>query len=1239
MASTTAIFKHNGINYRDYEPVVLQLVSEFKNAAVFPDALTLLEENYSEYSASIFAATKEADLGPYYEGEGEGQGVRTYEEALNLMLTNNFVVGMTDYRQIGLVTAINAQYYNSNRVIKVSKGANYNATDEEQQSQFSFDANIEAAPSNSSSDVAYLIGSRYDLALAGRGEKLNLSLYSIPVLEYLRRKYLQQKFSGNSIESELYITIVEEIYNLLGEYVLPSDVPRSGETGRGIEQARRAIERYNKGLELIESTKNASADDLGNLLNKSLVSELTNTTIVVDDDFKATFNVNVNSFSNPNYDVKVKILQLFDVLESKITDEFGPLPNSGRYGGSREQRIERELGYILDWFGATPARDVPEDSPLQDLEVSSIADSDVKNEDPSPLPRLRPYDLQCFLYENIGKITNKRSNGGSYTPEYRNVIRLDSNGNPGTVLNRIEASSNYPEIKSLLDICPDVYSLLTPYLKISRVEYDNKGKILLENNKPVVKELEIPNFLTQNQIANILGSTAGRVPGAGIKSFSWSLDGVQPAEVDNNITAELVLYFQSVNDFFNGSIAAGQEKPNFLDLIINSPALRKSRKSSETEKKPEDKTCKEDIKKDLLHTEYDGKGFRVQITAGWSTPPIEALVSLVGAQKANLLEAAISKSKITLYLQMVQHQINFNQNGSLELTVNYRASLAGLLSGRTANIFDESSKLIEDDIEKAQEEIEEVESNKRMLSSDKKRRLEELTKEIKELRNIDRNVKYKKLLQGLFEENNTKIYNLEINPLELALPPYESLTPKQRSARVKRRLSQSLDIRTYEQSVAYQSTLLETVNKNKAGNGEDTSETHTNTEIDRFEELQKKNIINIPFIFLGDLIDNVLEQIKKNYPDDLGTDGLDFKFFMSDVEMIDPLQAFKVENLENLIDCGYNLRDIKNIERFSTENPQAMTNLSGIFRTMNIGDIPISLDTFQLWFKNNVIKSERINYFLLYFIKDICKDLISTALSSECFGKEFKFEQRFDSRPLTFTKQKGKSRFIPGTTAYSVKDLAAAKQSEFESVNPTNVETGLILYSTDSKPKALNPKTPVMDIVNGVYHHYLGSSCGLVKQINFQREDQPYLRESRIQKQGALGAEQLRELYSANIDLVGNVLYKNGMFIYINPSLLNADQAYLDYLGLHGYYLVTKVESKVTPSSFDVSIRALHQATKFDSQELQPTSIIVNEPDSPEVAPRNALKVQENIQRERNRQTARETEENFRSGGRGITVR
>ena len=75
------------------------------------------------------------------------------------------------------------------------------------------------------------------------------------------------------------------------------------------------------------------------------------------------------------------------------------------------------------------------------------------------------------------------------------------------------------------------------------------------------------------------------------------------------------------------------------------------------------------------------------------------------------------------------------------------------------------------------------------------------------------------------------------------------------------------------------------------------------------------------------------------------------------------------------------------------------------------------------------------------------------------------------------------------------------------------------------------------------------------------------------------------------------------MYIYINPTLLGASRQALDYLGLHGYYLVTKVQSKVTPNTFDVSIRALHEGVEFRDQILQPTSVVVNEPDRPEAAP------------------------------------
>ena len=62
------------------------------------------------------------------------------------------------------------------------------------------------------------------------------------------------------------------------------------------------------------------------------------------------------------------------------------------------------------------------------------------------------------------------------------------------------------------------------------------------------------------------------------------------------------------------------------------------------------------------------------------------------------------------------------------------------------------------------------------------------------------------------------------------------------------------------------------------------------------------------------------------------------------------------------------------------------------------------------------------------------------------------------------------------------------------------------------------------------------------------------------------------------------------MYIYINPSLIGASQEYLDYLGLHGYYLVTAVKSTVTPNSFDVSIEALHEGIEFKGNKLQPSA-------------------------------------------------
>ena len=118
---------------------------------------------------------------------------------------------------------------------------------------------------------------------------------------------------------------------------------------------------------------------------------------------------------------------------------------------------------------------------------------------------------------------------------------------PGNLISYLNHGKKTDEVNALLNLCPDVYALLTPYIKIYRVDY-KKDKTLVPYQET---EIPFPTFIDPEDIKAMTGTDYGRFPGAGIKSFSWNLDGVNPAEVENNISANLVLHFQTVQDFFS----------------------------------------------------------------------------------------------------------------------------------------------------------------------------------------------------------------------------------------------------------------------------------------------------------------------------------------------------------------------------------------------------------------------------------------------------------------------------------------------------------------------------------------------------------------------------------------------------------------------------------------------------------------------------------------------------------------
>jgi len=796
-------------------------------------------------------------------------------------------------------------------------------------------------------------------------------------------------------------------------------------------------------------------------------------------------------------------------------------------------------------------------------------DDDAEKEDEKKT-KIEPIDFQCVLLEKIHKLA------AVHSKDYLNVIEVDTNGDPGTVLSRIQHGAQTDQVRQIMDMCPEVHALLVPFIKISRVEYDDQGKAT--GNE---KELKIPNFLSGQDVQQILSGDLGRAPGAGIKSFSWELKGVQSADVDNNITADLEVYFQSIGDFFDlGNNAAGSrtqaglDEPTFLDLIINSPGARKAKgKKGSSPSKKKKPACGTP---EMLHQKYEGKNFRIKVCAGWAVPPNlgaifpslqQAIKTTDGSMRSRveLLEEAIRATRASLFLQQVRHDLDFNENGSLTLKVKYQAALSGLTTNESANIFSPGSSVENISTLRAEKKQEEEKGDD--ADEDK---IKKLLKKIDKLEQADRKEIYDKLLKKVYTSN--KVYQLKVPVTELLIPDVSKLDEQERIDLAKtRRDAYSAGVPQTAESA--QSDLLLTLESEDTA--EDAGKKATKQAAARYKDVDgtawfasRDEFHFINYIYLGDLFDLVLEEIKENEE----SSEVGFQFFMSEIEFIDILLAFQIKEVANLAAC----KDPAGSD-FLNDLNKAHPELNlknNLYQLINIGDIPIALDAFQAFFIKNVIDKERGKYYFLHFVKDLCAQLITRSLRTGCYGTSVSFSQRFDAQPLSLYKKE----FGRATT---VTQIAKAK-SELgcHVTDATKFNLGMILFSTDAKARGLVGKYD-QDVKKGVYHHYIGSACGLVKTIKFQREDQKYLREANIQKFGELGPEQLRELYSVNIDLVGNNLYRNGSLVYVSPLLINTTKQQLTYLGLHGYYLVTAVTSKLTESSFTTSIRALQEGIEF----------------------------------------------------------
>jgi hypothetical protein len=371
--------------------------------------------------------------------------------------------------------------------------------------------------------------------------------------------------------------------------------------------------------------------------------------------------------------------------------------------------------------------------------------------------------------------------------------------------------------------------------------------------------------------------------------------------------------------------------------------------------------------------------------------------------------------------------------------------------------------------------------------------------------------------------------------------------------------------------------------------------------------------IGVPFFLLGDLIDSVIEASYHPASGDRPAAGIGHEIARGrlalatlDLQFFNLKLFYKTAASQGHGRGGAN-QFFKKIRYRELSFNQ--TDMNRLYKPINIASLPIQYDFFMEWYLGKVVKPKRQKYYFNHFMADLLTDVVGPMLSARCFygipqvqaqlsQLDFMVDKKGDFKKALWPSTRGATfgsiwprsgpigdivndRLLPAKVTVAPNDAIGPRPLPAPDIH-TNVRTimmttlGLVALKGDY----------VEDMANGIYHFKVGLSRGLLKEATFARADAPYLRESRVNRDKFLGAEQLRELYNVTLRLYGCPLLKPGQYIYVTPAPLGfgnpaKKNSPARFLGIGGYHLVTEVNSTIGRSGYETTIKALHQAMPY----------------------------------------------------------
>ena len=812
-----------------------------------------------------------------------------------------------------------------------------------------------------------------------------------------------------------------------------------------------------------------------------------------------------------------------------------------------------------------------------------------------------PFNAQCYLLNfiehfsrfNQGKLydgTSERITSTTKSTVTRSGGFSCLNDFPDKIVSKLTRKKG---LERFFNIRPDQLALLMPRIRLYKV-YKDSGEFIEFS------------FKTHTKISDARGDAVG------VRSFEIDYKSSNPDLADNYITANLTLLFENVEAFTKTKTIDGKTF-GFYELLGYRQSNTKGIGGSETE------------------------DYSIKAVVGWADPGNQA--SAFFGEKGQELVDAIRQERSTYELYLHNHTLDFRQNGSLVVKIEYGGRLDKVLLGfdadvinpdasikKKGNVARERKKFLGARAKKLKgwlARLDDVDTDKKR--SARTRALREMSKidpsqvpeaKAEEALIRDRADAAREAGAGGEEAQEIAIGKLEKGikgELELLEKIQEEKEKVVKSAKEEAELNKMERYRVLLEKIdgnglwyidldedqlgLYTEKGLFRVFPDKKISVDDTAQAYAAA----VHERQKQNSLKAPNPKKWDPSATASgkagksptnsENTKKKLAK--GKSDITFEYISPAEGTLRVFYFYMGDLIKAAIDI-VNENDIKQpktLDEIKFIVGPVIINSNGRNLIINLADIPISQDRFLVWFKEKVIKKGLAKYSLRKFLTDVTSELVISALQEGCFEGS-KQTGVVKHTPLTVPRAaKGKSRITIGKPRLTLANITDAEtlQMETPSGAPQDQENILLMYHDRGRAFSLDGSKVDENFENGIYSLTVGASRGLVKEVKFQKTDIPYQKARYIATKDD-GRDLIREPYDAQVRMVGNSIFLPGSTVHINPYLPGGDPAgtSAQRIGLGGFYTVLNVNQSYGLSGYETLLKAKWQSNGVPSENLPP---------------------------------------------------